>query len=293
MLISENIYIFCTPNKIFMTYDQIIETKDYLLNKYELSSLNIQTGIILGSGLGELKNEVNIIHEIPYSTIPNFPISTVEGHSGSLIIGEKEGINVLLLAGRFHFYEGYNMQEVTFPVRVMKALGIKNLIVSNAAGGMNPDFKVGDIMFIKDHINLFPEHPLRGRNDERFGVRFPDMSEPYALDFIELAENIAAEAQIPVFKGVYVGLQGPTFETRAEYKYLRVIGGDAVGMSTVPEVIVAIHSGMKVFAASIITDLGIRDELNTITHEEVLEAAQKATPLLTKIVLNLALKIQA
>lgn len=293
MLISENIYIFCTPNKIFMTYDQIIETKDYLLNKYELSSLNIQTGIILGSGLGELKNEVNIIHEIPYSTIPNFPISTVEGHSGSLIIGEKEGINVLLLAGRFHFYEGYNMQEVTFPVRVMKALGIKNLIVSNAAGGMNPDFKVGDIMFIKDHINLFPEHPLRGRNDERLGVRFPDMSEPYALDFIELAENIAAEAQIPVFKGVYVGLQGPTFETRAEYKYLRVIGGDAVGMSTVPEVIVAIHSGMKVFAASIITDLGIRDELNTITHEEVLEAAQKATPLLTKIVLNLALKIQA
>lgn len=276
-----------------MTYDQIIETKDYLLNKYELSSLNIQTGIILGSGLGELKNEVNIIHEIPYSTIPNFPISTVEGHSGSLIIGEKEGINVLLLAGRFHFYEGYNMQEVTFPVRVMKALGIKNLIVSNAAGGMNPDFKVGDIMFIKDHINLFPEHPLRGRNDERLGVRFPDMSEPYALDFIELAENIAAEAQIPVFKGVYVGLQGPTFETRAEYKYLRVIGGDAVGMSTVPEVIVAIHSGMKVFAASIITDLGIRDELNTITHEEVLEAAQKATPLLTKIVLNLALKIQA
>jgi len=275
-----------------MTFEQIIETKDFLINNYKINTYNVQTGIILGSGLGNLKHEVKIIHEIPYTDIPNFPQSTVEGHSGALILGQVEDVHVLLMAGRFHFYEGYNMKEVTFPVRVMKALGLENLIVSNAAGGMNPSFKVGDIMFIKDHINLFPEHPLRGKNDERLGVRFPDMSEPYALDYINLAKAISEEEGIPVKEGVYIGLQGPTFETRAEYRYLHIIGGDAVGMSTVPEVIVANHSQMKVFAASIITDLGIRDEMNTITHEEVLEAAEKTTPLLTKIVLKLAIKIQ-
>lgn len=274
-----------------MTFEQIQESKDYLLKTYNLDTYRIRSGIILGSGLGNLTNEVDVIHRIPYHSIPHFPVSTVEGHSGELIIGKIQNTHVLLLAGRFHFYEGYNMKEVTFPVRVMKALGIENLIVSNAAGGMNPTFKVGDIMFITDHINLFPEHPLRGKNDERLGVRFPDMSEPYNREFLEKARTIANEENIAFHEGVYVGLQGPTFETRAEYKFLHVIGGDAVGMSTVPEVIVAIHSNMKVFAASIITDLGIRDEWNTITHEEVLEAAQKATPLLTKIVLQLVQRI--
>jgi purine-nucleoside phosphorylase len=192
-----------------------------------------------------------------------------------------------MLSGRFHYYEGYNMQEVTYPVRVMKKLGASVLFVSNAAGGMNPDFKVGDLMIINDHINLFPEHPLRGKNDEQMGPRFPDMTEPYSHKLIQSAKEIAELQQIHVHEGVYIGLQGPTFETKAEYKYLRVIGGDTVGMSTVPEVIVAKHMGMDVFGMSVVTDLGIRDEMNVITHEEVLEAAQAAAPKMALIVKEL------
>jgi purine-nucleoside phosphorylase len=204
-----------------------------------------------------------------------------------LLFGKLNQQPVVMLSGRFHYYEGYNMQEVTYPVRVMKQLGASVLFVSNAAGGMNPDFKVGDLMIINDHINLFPEHPLRGKNDEQMGPRFPDMTEPYSHKLIQSAKKIAELQQIHVHEGVYIGLQGPTFETKAEYKYLRVIGGDTVGMSTVPEVIVAKHMGMDVFGMSVVTDLGIRDEMNVITHEEVLEAAQAAAPKMALIVKEL------
>ncbi len=237
-----------------------------------------KVGIILGSGLGSLVNELEVSHSLHYEDIPNFPVSTVKGHGGKLLFGKLNQQEVILLSGRFHYYEGYSMQEVTFPVRVMQQLGATLLMVSNAAGGMNRDFKVGDLMIINDHINLFPEHPLRGRNDEKIGPRFPDMTEPYALDLIAKAKAIAQQKNILVHEGVYIGLQGPTFETKAEYKWLHIIGGDAVGMSTVPEVIVAKHMGMQVFGMSVITDLGIRDEMNTITHEEVLEAANIAAP---------------
>ena len=234
--------------------------------------------IILGSGLGGLVNDLDISLTLPYEQIPNFPVSTVKGHGGKLLFGQLNGKDVVMLSGRFHYYEGYTMQEATFPVRVMNQLGAQLLMVSNAAGGMHPEFNVGDLMAIKDHINLFPEHPLRGINDEKYGPRFPDMTEPYQLSMIAKAVQIAEENQIKLFEGVYIGLQGPTFETKAEYKWLQIIGGDAVGMSTVPEVIVAIHCGMKVFGMSVITDLGIREEMNTITHEEVLEAAKIAAP---------------
>ena len=267
-----------------MTFEQIQETAEFI--KSQLENLP-EYGVILGSGLGGLTEAVAVTKELPYTLIPNFPQSTVEGHAGKLIFGTVGDKQVMMMAGRFHYYEGYDMQEVTFPVRVMKALGVHTLFVSNAAGGMNKDFRIGDIMFIKDHINLFPEHPLRGKNDTRLGTRFPDMSEPYSYDLLDKARAVAAAEGIPVQEGVYIGLQGPTFETRAEYYWLHVIGGDAVGMSTVPEVIVAIHGGMKVFAASIITDLGIREELNTITHEEVLAAANEAAPKLAKIVSEL------
>jgi len=263
-----------------MLFELINQTADFIAERLKTKPT---VGIILGSGLGLMAKDVVVDQEIPYADIPNFPKSTVEGHAGKLIFGTLGGKTVMMMAGRFHYYEGYDMQEVTFPVRVMKALGVETLLVSNAAGGMNPAFKVGDIMFINDHINQFPEHPLRGKNDERLGTRFPDMSEPYNLGLLSKARNIAQKSGIPVQEGVYVGLQGPTFETRAEYHWLHVIGGDAVGMSTVPEVIVAIHGGMKVFAASIITDLGIRDELNVITHEEVLQAANIAAPKLAAI----------
>jgi purine-nucleoside phosphorylase len=240
-------------------------------------------GIILGSGLGNLAAEIEDSIEIPYSSIPHFPESTVEGHSGKLILGHMQGKPVVAMAGRFHFYEGFSMQQVTFPVRVMKALGIHTLFISNAAGGMNPSFRVGDLMIIRDHINLQPEHPLRGKNEDTLGPRFPDMSEPYAKTLIDAANKIAAANNISLHSGVYVGVQGPTFETRAEYKYMHIIGGDAVGMSTVPEVIVAAHAGLKVFAMSVITDIGIREEENVITHEEVLAAAKAAEPKLTLI----------
>ncbi len=262
-------------------FDKIQETKQYIQSKYATTPT---IGVVLGSGLGDLASKITVECELSYKDIPNFPVSTVEGHAGKLIFGQLGGKATVLMSGRFHYYEGYDMQQVTFPIRVMRALGVEHLFVSNAAGGMNKNYKVGDIVIIRDHINLFPEHPLRGKNDDRLGVRFPDMSEPYNLNTIALAEKMAKEQQLPVQTGVYIGLQGPTFETRAEYKWLHIIGGDLVGMSTVPEVIVAIHSGMKVFGASIVTDLGIRDEMNTITHEEVLQAANEAAPKLANLV---------
>ena len=244
-------------------------------------------GIILGSGLGGLVDSVQVDTAIEYGDIPNFPVSTVKGHGGKLIFGTINRVQVVMLSGRFHYYEGYNMQEVTFPVRVMKMLGAEYLIVSNAAGGMHPDFQVGDLMIIEDHINIFPEHPLRGKNDENIGPRFPDMTEPYELDLIAKVKDIATAKNVKVHQGVYIGLQGPTFETKAEYRWLRTIGGDAVGMSTVPEVIVAKHMGMKCFGMSVITDLGIREEMNEITHEEVLEAANAAAPIMAGLVTDL------
>lgn len=240
--------------------------------------------IILGTGLGDLVNHINIKKELDYHDIPNFPVSTVEGHSGKLIFGELGGKYVMAMQGRFHYYEGYDMKEVTFPVRVMKAVGVQTLFVSNAAGGMNKEFRVGDVMVITDHINLFPENPLRGKNYNELGPRFPAMTEAYSHAYINMADDIARENDIRLMHGVYVGTPGPTFETPAEYEYFRIIGGDAVGMSTVPEVIVANHAGMKVFGVSVITDLGGKDIKEVPTHEEVQKAAVKAQPVMTLVI---------
>jgi purine-nucleoside phosphorylase len=256
------------------------QTVEYIRSK---TTMIPDAGIILGSGLGGLVDELEIELSLAYEEIPNFPVSTVKGHGGKLLFGKLNGRNVVMLSGRFHYYEGYSMQEVTFPVRVMKMLGARVLMVSNAAGGMNPAFRVGDLMMINDHINLFPEHPLRGRNEETLGPRFPDMTEPYSLRLLAEARKLAASLNIAVHEGVYIGLQGPTFETKAEYRFLHVIGGDTVGMSTVPEVIVARHMDMEVFGMSVVTDLGIREDMNIITHEEVLEAANAAAPKMARL----------
>ncbi len=240
-----------------------------------------KTAIILGTGLGDLVNHINIEVSIPYEEIPNFPVSTVEGHSGRLIFGTLGSKYIMAMQGRFHFYEGYSMKESTFPVRVMKAVGVKTLFVSNAAGGMNPDFKIGDLMIITDHINLFPEHPLRGKNYEELGPRFPGMVDAYSPRLIEKCREIAKANDIRVVEGVYVGTQGPTFETPAEYRYFWRIGGDAVGMSTVPEVIVANHADMEVFGMSVITDIGAEGVVEEATHEEVQAAAAKAQPFMS------------
>lgn len=242
-----------------------------------------RVGIILGSGLGNLSREIIVEWEIAYADIPHFPVSTVEGHQGKLIFGTLSGKPVAVLSGRFHFYEGYTPAQVVFPIRVMKYLGIETLLLSNAAGGMNANFRVGDLMIINDHISLFVINPLLGKNESELGPRFPDMSEPYDKTLIQKAKGIAAQLKIPVHEGVYAGVTGPTFETRAEYKFLHIAGGDAVGMSTVQEVIAARHIGMSVFAMSVITDLGIRKEENIITHEEVLAAAAAAEPKLTAL----------
>ena len=268
--------------------ETIKQTSDYLKNKIEEIP---NTAIILGTGLGELANEIDNKTEIPYAEIPNFPVSTVEGHSGKLIIGTLGGKRILAMQGRFHFYEGYSMKEVTFPVRVFQALGVKYLFVSNAAGGMNPSFDIGDIMLIEDHINMFPEHPLRGKNYDELGTRFPDMSEAYDKKLRMMAMQIANEKNIKLQHGVYVGVQGPTFETPAEYQFFRVIGGDAVGMSTVPEVIVANHAKMKVLAFSIITDLGVPGKIVEVSHEEVQEAAKIAQPKMAEIMRTIVQKI--
>ena len=260
-------------------YEKIQETVAWLKSKMTTSP---KTAIILGTGLGQLASEITDTHEISYTDIPHFPVSTVEGHAGKLIFGKLGGIEILAMQGRFHFYEGYNMKEVTFPVRVMYELGIKTLFVSNAAGGMNPSFKIGDLMIIKDHINFFPEHPLHGKNFPT-GPRFPDMHETYNHALIATAKQIAAEKGIRIMEGVYIGVQGPTFETPAEYRMFYRLGADAVGMSTVPEVIVAHHCGIKTFGISIITDLGLEEQPVEVSHEEVQEAANKAQPLMTEI----------
>jgi purine-nucleoside phosphorylase len=246
-------------------------------------SATANTAIILGSGLGNLSSVIEAEFSIPYSEIPNFPVSTVEGHKGRLILGTLNGKKVWVMEGRFHFYEGYTAEQVVFPIRVLKLLGVENLLLSNAAGGVNKDYQVGDLMIIKDHISFFTINPLLGKNETTLGTRFPDMSEPYANSFIKKAKEIAAEHQIKVHEGVYVGVTGPTFETRAEYQLIKISGGDVVGMSTVQENIAAVHCGMKVFAMSVVTDLGIREDNNVITHEEVLAAANAAEPLLTLI----------
>lgn len=263
--------------------EKIQKTAAYLKDRMHTQP---QTAIILGTGLGCLANEITDRYEIPYQEIPHFPLSTVEGHSGKLIFGRLGGKDILAMQGRFHFYEGYSMKEVTFPVRVMRELGIRTLFVSNAAGGMNPAFEIGDLMIITDHINMFPEHPLRGKNVE-YGARFPDMSEAYDRTLIAQADAIAAEQGIKVQHGVYVGTQGPTYETPAEYKMFRILGGDAVGMSTVPEVIVANHCGIRVFGISVITDLGVEGRIVEVTHEDVQRAADAAQPLMTAIMREL------
>ncbi|SRR5579871_372352 len=242
-----------------------------------------QAGIVLGSGLGNLANEIIVEKEIPYNIIPHFPVATVEGHQGKLILGKLNGKIVVAMSGRFHYYEGYTAQQVVFPIRVMKFLGIDTLLISNAAGGINPSFQVGDLMIIRDHISLLTVNPLLGKNHGELGLRFPDMSEPYSKHLITKVKTIAAELNIPLKEGVYAGVTGPTFETRAEYKFLHIAGGDAVGMSTVQEVIAAVHMGLRVVAMSVITDMGIREEENTITHEEVLKAAADAEPKLAAI----------
>jgi len=248
-------------------------------------------GIILGTGLGGLVKEITVEFALPYNEIPNFPVSTVPGHNGKLIFGELSGKKVIAMQGRFHFYEGYTMQQITFPVRIMKALGVKTLIVSNASGGMNPAFEVGEIMFINDHINLFPANPLIGKNIETLGPRFPDMAEAYSKKYIGMAKQIAAENNIKASEGVYVGLKGPCFETPAEYRYLWRMGADAVGMSTVPEVIVAKHSGMDCFGISIITDLGIEGKVQNVTHEQVQQIAKEQEPKMSLIVKELVKRI--
>lgn len=268
--------------------EKIKQTADYIKSKVEkLPDL----GIILGTGLGQLVDHIDIVAELPYNEIPNMPVSTVEGHSGKMIFGYLGGKYIMAMQGRFHYYEGYDMKEVTFPVRVMRALGVNTLFVSNAAGGMNKEFKVGDIMIITDHINLFPENPLRGKNYEELGTRFPAMTEAYSHELIKMADDIAASKGIRVMHGVYVGTAGPTFETPAEYEFFRVIGGDAVGMSTVPEVIVANHAGMRVFGVSVITDLGGKDVTEVPTHEEVQKAAVKAQPFMTEIMTEMVKSI--
>jgi purine-nucleoside phosphorylase len=256
-------------------FDKLQETTAFL-KRY--NTANAKICVVLGSGLGNFVKEIKVDHEVPYKDIPHFPVSTVEGHQGKLIFGTIAGKNIIAMAGRFHFYEGYNSEAVVFPIRVMKFLGVETIFLSNAAGGVNPKLKVGDLMIINDHISMDIVNPLIGKNDERMGPRFPDMSEPYKKDLIAKAKEIAQKEGIEVKEGVYYGVTGPTFETHAEYRMIHILGGDAVGMSTVQEVIVATHMSMRVFAMSVITDVGIREENNVITHEEVLEAAHAAEP---------------
>jgi purine-nucleoside phosphorylase len=259
---------------------QLQETTQFIKSKVKDTAT---TAIILGSGLGNLATKIEVDFELPYASIPHFPVSTVEGHKGRLILGKLNGKKVWVMEGRFHFYEGYTPEQVVYPVRVLKLLGVENLLLSNAAGGVNADYAVGDLMILRDHISLFTINPLIGKNESELGTRFPDMSEPYADVFIQKAKAIAANHHIKLFEGVYVGVTGPTFETRAEYKLIKAVGGDVVGMSTVQENIAAVHCGMKVFAISVVTDLGIREDNNVITHQEVLEAANAAEPKLTLI----------
>jgi purine-nucleoside phosphorylase len=261
--------------------NQISEAASFIRSQY-IGEASI--AIILGTGLGHLGDQINVEREIDYADIPHFPISTVESHSGKLIFGELSGKKVMVMRGRFHYYEGYSMQEVTFPVRVMKKLGVKTLLVSNASGGLNPDQEVGDVMIIRDQIDLFPESPLRGKHFEEFGPRFPDMSDAYCADLTAIALGFAHANNFRVHTGVYAGVQGPNLETPAEYKYIRSIGADAVGMSTVPEVIVARQMGIEVFGLSAITDLGVEGKIHAITMADVIAAAAKAEPVMAAII---------
>jgi purine-nucleoside phosphorylase len=263
---------------------QIKESTTYIQSK---TSVQPTIGIILGTGLGGLVKEIEIIDEINYQDIPHFPVSTVESHSGKLIFGRIGGKNVVAMQGRFHYYEGYTLQQVTFPVRVMKLLGIERLFVSNASGGVNPDFEVGEIMIMNDHINLFPGNPLIGPNIDELGPRFPDMSDPYDQEMIDKASDIAKNLGIRVAVGCYAGLTGPTLETPSEYKYVRAIGADAVGMSTVPEVIVARHMSIPCFAISIITDLGVPGKIKKVSVQDVIEVASRQEPKMTQIMKEL------
>jgi purine-nucleoside phosphorylase len=267
-------------------WEQVQETVSFIKERIDFTP---EYGVILGSGLGSFTNDIKVSFTLPYSEIPNFPVSTVQGHKGALVFGTIGGKKVMAMQGRFHYYEGYSMKEVTFPVRVMKYLGVEKLIVSNASGGVNPDYKVGDIMIIKDHINLTPEHPLRGQNDERFGPRFVNMSHPYSVNMIAKAQEVAQDLNIDVKVGVYLGLQGPTFETLAEYRMVKIVGADCVGMSTVPEVIVARHMDLETFGISVITDMGDEESIVTISHDEVLEAARKAEPKVRNLIKELIL----
>ncbi|MEP7258057.1 MAG: purine-nucleoside phosphorylase [Flavitalea sp.] len=267
----------CTMSLII---EQLKETVAFIKSIYPYEP---EAGIVLGSGLGNFLGELSVEAEIAYQEIPHFPVSTVEGHDGKMVFGAIGDKKVIAMAGRFHFYEGYTAREVAYPIQVMKWLGIKTLLLSNAAGGVNPAFKVGDLMMITDHISLNTVNPLIGPNEPLLGPRFPDMSEPYSKSLLAKVRSIGASLQIPLQEGIYYGVTGPTFETRAEYKMIHLLGADAVGMSTVSEVIVAAHLGLPVFAISVITDLGINEEATIITHEEVLEAANKAEPLLTAI----------
>jgi len=269
--------------KVVYTMDvmaQLREAIDFIRSKYQLKP---SIGVVLGSGLGGFIDYVDVEHEITYAEIPHFPVSTVEGHSGKLILGKIGDKQIVIMAGRFHFYEGYAPNEVVFPIRVMKFLGVEQLFISNAAGGVHPDFEVGDLMVIKDHISFSVVNPLLGQNVSALGPRFPDMSEPYSKNLIAKGHEVASALGHKLQEGVYFGVTGPTFETRAEYKLIKLLGADAVGMSTVQEVIAAVHMGMTVFAMSVITDIGIREEENTITHQEVLDAANAAAPKLTAI----------
>ena len=268
--------------------EQIKETADFIRNK---TNFNPQIGIILGTGLGGLVKEIETKYVIPYEEIPNFPLSTVEGHSGKLIFGMLGGKNVVAMQGRFHYYEGYDMKQVTFPVRVMRFIGIERLFVSNASGGVNPDFEIGDLMILNDHVNLFPTNPLIGKNYPELGPRFPDMSEPYDLQMIKMAKDIADNHNIRVQVGSYAGVSGPCLETPAEYRYIRNIGADAVGMSTVPEVIVGRHMGIPCFAISIITDMGVDGRIVKVTHEDVQRVAEIAEPKMTLIMKELISQI--
>jgi len=269
-------------------WKKIVETTEYINQAYNKQPV---IGIVLGTGLGGLVNEINIEKTLDYESIPNFPVSTVESHSGKLIFGELGGKIIVAMQGRFHYYEGYSAEEVTFPIRVMKMLGVKHVLVSNASGGVNPDFEVGEIMLINDHINLFPEHPLRGKNIDELGSRFPDMSAPYDKKMIGLAKEIAAEKGIKVSEGIYAGLTGPALETPAEYNYIRIIGADTVGMSTVPEVIVARHMDIPVFAVSIITDLGVPGKIKKVNVAEIIAVANKQEPKMTAIMKELVSRI--
>lgn len=253
-------------------YNRAKESAEYILEK---ANLTPEIGLILGSGLGVLADEIEEAVAIPYSNIPNFPVSTVQGHAGQLVIGKLSGKTVVAMQGRFHFYEGYDMEKVTFPVRVMKLLGVEKLIVTNAAGGVNEEFTPGDLMLITDHINFMGTHPLIGTNDERFGPRFPDMSQAYDREYQAVARRTAENLKIGLKEGVYVGFTGPTYETPSEVRMARTLGGDAVGMSTVPEVIVANHCSMRVLGISCITNMaaGILDQ--PLNHEEVIETTEK------------------